>query len=694
MNKGFSILGIQVYDTCHDHIKKVLTDRIYFFNSWYHEDKQTLVPTNESDFVRSLYGKNISVQAIVGKNGSGKSTIMELVYRIINNLSLVMVRGMERPAAQPMYYVRGVYGKLLFESDGKVGSVTCEDHIITFKWGEDKPIVVNGINNPKNQSQADKENLTYISRHFCYTLVCNYAIMSLVASDFNRDVCTPKTVNGNWVEGIYNKNDGYQAAIGFEPYKGEGNINIYRQKQLNDERLASLLIDSARHKKPFFEDYYLSCISLKFQKDSVNKKYNKDFEEKKYWHRFPENEIAFLWRKKKSFAYHILKAYNFDYFNLKDSVVRTAMAYLVYKTLSVGETYPRYMDYKIVANINFYAKQTNVFDERFVGNLITEGKDYDSSSFSGAEPMLIDLCVAIQNADTHAELKIRQVLNFLNAVKKMYQTYGRDWKCPKFASYELYMQTMYPKLVLKSPQEILDFYPPQFFNDTIMLKQKEVERPLYALSSGEKQFMQTLGTIAYHLRNIISVADLEGLAKYNNVNLMFDEVETCFHPEFQQKFLKSLIDMLNNCGITANISINVLLATHSPFILSDIPDSNILFLENGDLPKKSIKGTFCGNVCELLEQSFFLQSGFMGHYAKDMIIDLLSYLKPDENADYRLQHSWNRDNSQAMINLVGEPMLKNSLMRLWNQKFGQGVDELVEWHKKEIERLTLNNSHL
>ena len=77
--------------------------------------------------------------------------------------------------------------------------------------------------------------------------------------------------------------------------------------------------------------------------------------------------------------------------------------------------------------------------------------------------------------------------------------------------------------------------------------------------------------------------------------------------------------MFNNISIIKSININVILATHSPFILSDIPDSNILFLENGDLPQKSIKGTFCGNVCELLEQSFFLQSGFMGYYAKSII---------------------------------------------------------------------------
>ena len=74
----------------------------------------------------------------------------------------------------------------------------------------------------------------------------------------------------------------------------------------------------------------------------------------------------------------------------------------------------------------------------------------------------------------------------------------------------------------------------------------------------------------------------------------------------------------------------------------------------------------------------------MGHYAKDKVTDLISYLKDQNQEDTKI---WDKDNSKSMINMIGEPLLKNSLMRLWEQKFSQDINELAEWHKKEYERL-------
>lgn len=70
---------------------------IIFFNNWYRLGVDSIVRNDESTFERNFFGTNISIQAIVGKNGSGKSSILDLLYRLINNLSYVIVENKYRP---------------------------------------------------------------------------------------------------------------------------------------------------------------------------------------------------------------------------------------------------------------------------------------------------------------------------------------------------------------------------------------------------------------------------------------------------------------------------------------------------------------------------------------------------------------------------------------------------------------------
>lgn len=690
---SFSLLAIGIEPECAEYIRKVLKEGMYFFNHWYDVKNGVFEPNANADFIKGLYGNRISVQAIVGQNGSGKSALMELVYRIVNNLSMVMLQHMDRPAAHPLYYVEGIFATLYFESEGRKGLVCCKHCKLVFQWGDDEAIEFNVDNNAATPDKPIGEIVEYISRHFCYTLVCNYAMMSLVQTDFNRDVCYKnawsKVYNGAWIESIYNKNDGYQAALGIEPYKGGGMIDVYRQKQLNDERVAALLIDAQMQGQPFFEDYSLNTIILHFNPLTVSEKYNDRRKDVHTWSQQPEKEIGNLWRNKNTFTHCILSAYGFDYFNTKDEIVRVAMAYVVYKTLSVAQKYPKYEQYRDVAKITYYARETGSFDNKLIRHLKETGFEKKVGNYKGAEFLLESLCHEIACSNTHAELKVRQALNFLRAVAGYYKSAGKHWTCPDICSYDTYRDIICKGVKIESPNDILEYYPPQFFKDTIILQKQNVSRPLHSLSAGEKQFIQTLATIVYHLRNIISVEAIEGHAKYRSVNLMLDEVETCFHPEFQQKFLKTLLDMLDNYGVKDHLAVNIIIATHSPFILSDIPDSNVLYLEGGKVPqgRERMKNTFCGNVCDMLHQSFFLHEGFMGHFAKMMVTDLIHSLKHDVQEDYRPLRKWDKEEAKALIELIGEPLLKNSLMRMWTEKFGTGAEELIEWHKKEIERL-------
>src|SRR5690606_25959341 len=133
-----------------------------------------------------------------------------------------------------------------------------------------------------------------------------------------------------------------------------------------------------------------------------------------------------------------------------------------------------------------------------------------------------------------------------------------------------------------------------------------------ALSSGEKQKIFGSATLLYHLANINSVRRSGKYVKYRHVNVIRDEIELYYHPELQRTYIKDVLDSLDNADLSAIAGINLLFITHSPFILSDIPKSNILFLEDNGMPSaNAVKTqTFGANIHDLLKESFFLQDGY------------------------------------------------------------------------------------
>lgn len=94
MNNSFSLLALDLRQQASNHILKTLKNTIYVFDRRYRvvDDQIVLQNTsNDNDFFIDLYGKNINIQAIVGKNGSGKSSLLDIIYRVINNLSFSLL---------------------------------------------------------------------------------------------------------------------------------------------------------------------------------------------------------------------------------------------------------------------------------------------------------------------------------------------------------------------------------------------------------------------------------------------------------------------------------------------------------------------------------------------------------------------------------------------------------------------------
>ncbi|MCG3659466.1 AAA family ATPase [Aliarcobacter butzleri] len=125
--------------------------------------------------------------------------------------------------------------------------------------------------------------------------------------------------------------------------------------------------------------------------------------------------------------------------------------------------------------------------------------------------------------------------------------------------------------------------------------------------------------------------------------LLFDEIDVSLHPNWKKKQVQELINLLSQY----NKIFHLILTSHSPFILSDIPKENVIFLDKFDdktekkYPKlkrdnleigncinvsEHIKlKTFGANIHTLLSNGFFMSDMLMGEFAKSKINEIKKF---------------------------------------------------------------------
>lgn len=742
-SRGLKLIGVRFYPYDGDNgeaerkahcIQKSLygSSQWFYFNKGFrikeNNDGITEIEVDEDAFDSNylLYsdtepdGINIGISAIVGANGTGKSTLIDTIVRLINNMSAAIIgEDYVYTSAQHLHYIDNVYASLAVYINNHIKILTCKGRrleLVTYETDltnlnqehaeQEDPIteryvphetisILNG-NEPEQEILQPKQNLKHLFTDWFYTLVSNYSLYAYNYRDYINERTNAERLerlelehgtNCNeedefWLKGVFHKNDGYQTPIVIHPMRDGGYINAQKENFLGKQNLISLCFERRDKENedetinheffPFRIINQTHHIVAFYFYDIIQHNHHTLYEfclEKKYPNNDDDNERIFVLER-------AISSFWENTISVQYTEEDVAWEYLLYKTIKVIWTYKHYED------LWTYAFSKN-FDEGVFKKRLVE--------------LLMD--------GSHRTAKIRRVVAYLRFCK------DEDYYIKQGAVVDV--DTIYKWMVTKIGSQLYpaydyhvinkdDLLPPPSYIVTLQLVDNEHLQeykekgtrcmdiiPFEGLSSGERQIAYTLGNLIYHLRNIESNSkDINSSInhvsthKYGYVNVMLDEVELYFHPDLQRRFISLLLDSIKGLQLPSNYGINITLITHSPFVLSDIPDNNILCMSRKEHVDAFDK-TFAANIHDLFNNTFILPYT-IGEYAQLKITEIVStyhrvrdIVKNDSNWKFcDERQEWQKQLEWSKLKYVSEIIGDNYL----SEETKDMLDEIEEWY--------------
>ena len=290
---SFRIAAIKILDGCEPYVRKKLKEgKVYLFSSRYKEDKHnelTLGLNREvtgNFFAQTMYNIDreagaleVSVNAIVGQNGDGKSSLLEVMLRILNNFAYTRGFLEDQPTLK---YVEGVKAILYYEIDGTIYAIKCDGK--TVSWYENGQEILILVGDDKQKKRFLQEN--FVPDLF-YTMVINYSLYAYTAASLGGG----NSDDGYWIDGLFHKNDSYQTPVVLNPMRTKGVIDINKEEYLSKQRLMSIFVSSdgqdevrmvSSNEKAVGYAFSLEKES-KFLKTTIKKYFNDTFQDEVIW---------------------------------------------------------------------------------------------------------------------------------------------------------------------------------------------------------------------------------------------------------------------------------------------------------------------------------------------------------------------------------------------------------------------------
>ncbi len=574
---------------------------------------------------KGLYGKNIvDATAIIGENGSGKTTIATMIMDFIYEVPLMPNGEKNREKSVQIYIDENIdykpikifYHNVDIEVESKISKkidyLNTED-ILGYLY---RPSTIY-ISNTFNIAEL---NQNYYERNLC------------VGKSYVQQMYTPAIILKNSAEN-FRKSHGYRTSDN----KYLKTIHIYADNMSKSDvacfikRQEELFLNcyfnapsKIKESISIFKRYILEVNEFGKYKQDIKRDWN--YDKGNYDEDFTHiNEVDLALVEAKRIYYLLKKSLGRLDENsmwLEVYVVLLSEVYMVFKGFSNH----------IIKKIEYIA---NGKLKEIDADFLHEIKKEFSASYLGSAPWC------------------EQIIDCINQIDEYYFKKKKKWTIGE-------RQFEYSKDEINE-EGAVEWY----FNE---LKK---ENSFFRRNLNFKQFPTSSGELA--LVNLFSYIDdaVSKLDTNKDVILIIDEIDAYLHPRWQQTIFDNILSLLK---YYQKYKFQIIITSHSPIILSDFPRDHIIKIKKSKDNKyrcvvtEQDKATFGANISMLFYDSFFMNDGDIGEFSKRKIkevIELVSNNKKNESNNISISDK----QAKYIIENIGEEIVRRKLINDYKRKY-------------------------